>query len=165
MTSKLTFEKLRKLLGFCLGVKLKRNIEWSWQKVPDKQTERGKWSYVWHLHANMIPADKRAYQPISTSLEISCCKLPKRLSEQEIKQLFVQKWLEQEVAYQYMHFSGDEADFVVRNKHSLLKSMSPAAYEDVLFEARAKDKFKTLKELDGLTESEIALKLAILGIS
>lgn len=64
-----------------------------------------------------------------------------------------------------MHFSGDEADFVVRNKHSLLKSISPAAYEDVLFEARVKDKFKTLKELDGLTESEIALKLAILGIS
>ena len=64
-----------------------------------------------------------------------------------------------------MHFSGDEADFVVRNKHSLLKSMSSAAYEDVLFEARVKDKFKTLKELDGLTESEIALKLAILGIS
>ena len=60
MTSKLTFEKLRKLLGFYLGVKLKRNIEWQWQKVPDKQTERGKWSYVWHLHANMIPADKRA---------------------------------------------------------------------------------------------------------
>ena len=53
----------------------------------------------------------------------------------------------------------------MRNKHSLLKSMSPAAYEDVLFEARVKDKFKTLKELDGLTESEIALKLAILGIS
>ena len=64
-----------------------------------------------------------------------------------------------------MHFSGDEADFVVRNKHSLLKSMSYAAYEDVLFEARVKDKFKTLKELDGLSESELALKLAILGIS
>ena len=84
--------------------------------------------------------------------------------------MLVQKWLEQEVAYQYMHFSGDEADFVVRNKHILLKSMSSAAYEDVLFEARVfearvKDKFKTLKELDGLTESELALKLAILGIS
>lgn len=165
MTSKLTFEKLRKLLGFCLGIKLKRNIEWSWQKVPDKQTERGKWSYVWYLRANMIPADKRAYQPISTNLEISCCKLPKRLSEQEIKQLFVQKWLEQEVAYQYLYFSGDEAGFVVRNKHSLLESMSSAAYEDVLFEARVKDKFKTLEDLDGMTESELVLKLAILGIS
>ena len=91
--------------------------------------------------------------------------MPKRLSEQEIKQLFVQKWLEQEVAYQHMYFSGDEASFIVQYKHILLDDMSSAAYEDVLFEARLKDKFKTLKELDGLTESELVLKLAILGIS
>lgn len=162
MRKVLTFNKLRNIFEFYLGVKLRRDLDVIWQKVADKKMKNGKWKYIWHLHAAFTSKDCNF---ISSDLEINCCKLPKMMTQSEVKKMFVEKWKSCDVNYQHYYFSGDAEKEARQWKSIYLEHMSLEQYDDVLAEAKIKDRFKKLRELDGMQDSELLLKLAIFGIS
>lgn len=159
-SKELTFTQLKKLFEMTLDVKLKRDLVVDWQRVASHKSKKGGWDYVWHCHARMV--SREGFE--ISELEANVCCLPKKLTQAEVKKLFVKQWREGEISYQWQMFSGHEADDALHNKSAYMQSMSENCFSNLLERLRFKDNCKKLKAYDDLSDAELKLKLAILGL-
>lgn len=155
MRSEITFSQLKKFFEHVLGIKLKRDLHADWMRVLT-----GKRKFVWHCHATLLDARGNAIN----ELEVNGNSLPKKLTQAELKEFYIEQWKEGEISYQYLYFSGHEVEEAMQQKSILMQYMNQRSFDRHIEDLRIKDNCKKLKEYDGLSESELKMKLIIMGI-
>lgn len=160
MIFEITFSQLKKFFEHVLGIKLKRDLHVDWMQTIPYFSSGKKQKYVWHCHAVMV--DMRGNE--ISELELNSDNLPKRFTQSELKKYYVEQWIDEKISYQWQYFSGNEVEYALRNKSRYMKTMSQHYFETLIARLRIKDNCKKLKEYDGLSESELKMKLIIMGI-